>query len=412
MLLTSLLFLTSIVLSYLIYDKQNSTAQINNNLKNNTLNSNELNTNASTASLPKQEPLVEHQNPIVEHKVLPTHDTQNEENNFVAHPIKTKKIIQPDQPIAISTTQSTTSIDTQASDLESIKTNITNVVNRENKSIDIEEIVKVDEPDEPVKVADESKKIKTVKETKKDVEVAKVMDIKSNKIPASKPLEVVEPVLAKEQPKVLNKENSKDSFLQVTRSSLTDEERANIHLKKANQALAKGNTRLAAQEKNQALELKPNLHDIRTSLALYYYGVGEEQRATTVLKKGVLQFPEYADFSLMLARIAIKKGDQQKAYLYLNQHPPEVKGNLYYHVNYAILAQKFKRYAQSESLYQGLLSQRPDNGRWIMSLAIAQDKQGKKDLAVTHYQKALMKIDLSSKAKQYINQRLLYLKSQ
>ena len=201
-------------------------------------------------------------------------------------------------------------------------------------------------------------------------------------------------------------------YLKVTTAILTNQERANIYLKKADQALSKGDMLLVAQEKRRALDLKPQLHDVRTSLALYYYGIGEEDRATTILKKGVLQFPEYADFSLMLSRIALKRGDQQKAYLYLNQYPPKVEGNLDYHVNYAILAQKFKKYVQAENLYQGLLTQRPNNGRWIMSLAIAQDKQGKQKLAIANYQKALLQIDLSNKAKQYINQRLTYLQSQ
>ena len=47
-----------------------------------------------------------------------------------------------------------------------------------------------------------------------------------------------------------------------------------------------------------------------------------------------------------------------------------------------------------------------------MLLAIAQDKQGKQVLAIKSYQKALLQRDLSSNAKQYINQRLIYLQSQ
>jgi Flp pilus assembly protein TadD len=207
-------------------------------------------------------------------------------------------------------------------------------------------------------------------------------------------------------------DRKKTPYLKVTTATLTYQERANIYLKKADRALSKGDTLLASQEKSKALDLKPELHDVRTSLALYYYGIGEQDRATTILKKGVLQFPEHADFSLMLSRIALKTGDQQKAYLYLNQHPPIVKGNLDYHVSYAILAQKFKKYAQAEAVYAGLLTHRPNNGRWIMSLAIAQDKQDKQGLAIANYQKALLQIDLSNNAKQYVNQRLTYLKSQ
>ncbi|WP_193755541.1 tetratricopeptide repeat protein [Psychromonas sp. psych-6C06] len=202
------------------------------------------------------------------------------------------------------------------------------------------------------------------------------------------------------------------SHLKITKSKLTAEELADIHLKSAEKALSVGDTQLAAQEKHKALNVQPNLHDIRQSLALYYYGIGEQEQAKNLLKRGAREFPEHADFNLMLSRIALKNGDQQKAFLYLQQSPPEVQGNLDYHVSYAILAQKFKNYELAETLYKGLISQRPNNGRWIMSLAIAQDKQGKQTAAIANYQKALLQIDLSSKAKQYINQRLTYLASQ
>jgi MSHA biogenesis protein MshN len=228
-----------------------------------------------------------------------------------------------------------------------------------------------------------------------------------------KPLSVkMKPVNVKTKKKTDTTEKVNTPYLEIKASTLTKQQLANIHLNNAKKALAKGDSLLASQEKNKALTIKPDLHDVRKSLALYYYGGGDQKRATNTLKKGALQFPEYSDFNLMLSRIALKNGDQQKAYLYLNQHPPKVAGNLDYHVSYAILTQKFKNYSQSESLYQGLLTQRPNNGRWIMSLAIAQDKQGKEGLAVENYQKALLQIDLSSNAKKYVNQRLTYLANQ
>lgn len=207
-------------------------------------------------------------------------------------------------------------------------------------------------------------------------------------------------------------ELKESGHLEIKKSILSNAQRAGIHLKRAEIARKKGDLTLVATEKNRALAIRPELHDTRKSLALYYYGIGELNQATNILKKGALAYPEYADFNLMLSRIALKNGEQQKAYLYLNQHPPKVKGHLDYHVSYAILAQKFKKYGQSEGLYQGLLTERPNNGRWLMSLAIAQDKQGKERLAIKNYQKALLQIDLSSNAKKYINQRLTYLATQ
>jgi len=202
------------------------------------------------------------------------------------------------------------------------------------------------------------------------------------------------------------------AHLEIKKSVLSAAQLAAIHLKNAQKALLQGDSALAAQLKIKALNQQPQLHDVRQSLALYYYGINEQKMAKSLLQKGALQFPEHADFNLMLARIALKNSEPENAYFYLRQAPPEVAGNMDYHVSYAILAQKFQQYEQAEQLYKGLLTQRPNNGRWLMSLAIAQDKQDKESLAVQSYQKALLQVDLSSNAKKYINQRLTYLANQ
>ncbi|PKG39835.1 tetratricopeptide repeat protein [Psychromonas sp. Urea-02u-13] len=259
----------------------------------------------------------------------------------------------------------------------------------------------------PRPVKEPAQKVAVVKKVTSAAVVKVTATPKPKQLVAKKKVPQVE---EKQQEKVTNKASS--SFLEIKKSTLTKQQLADIHLKKAQKALSNGDTLLASQEKSKALRIKPELHEVRKSLALYYYGAGDQNRATSFLKKGALQYPEYSDFNLILSRIALKNGETQKAYLYLDQHPPKVEGHLDYHVSYAILAQKFEKYEKSEALYQGLLSQRPNNGRWIMSLAIAQDKQSKQSLAVASYQKALLQIDLSSKAKKYINQRLTYLASQ
>lgn len=244
----------------------------------------------------------------------------------------------------------------------------------------------------------------------------------SSSTESSKPVVTKKPVAKKTEVKVAAskakpvkskpKAVKKTSHLEVKTATLTNAQLADLHLQKAEKAMLKGDSLLASQEKNKALIIQPDLHEERKALALYYYGVGEQVRAENILKKGAVQFPEYSDFNLMLSRIALKNGDQKKAYLYLNQYPPKVQGNLDYHVSYAILAQKLGNSEQAETLYQGLLTQRPNNGRWLMSLALSQDKQGKESVAVENYQKALLQIDLSSNAKNFINQRLTYLANQ
>ena len=207
----------------------------------------------------------------------------------------------------------------------------------------------------------------------------------------------------------VNEESGKSNSLEIKTAKLSKAQLAQIHLKEADKAQEDGKLELAARKRGQALALLPTLNNIRKSLALYHYGQGNINKAKGLLQAGALVSPEYADFNLMLSRIALKSGDYQKAYLYLEQSPPQIEGNLDYYVSHAVLAQRFKKYEQSESLYTSLLSQRSNNGRWRMALAIAQDKQDKVQLAVNSYKYALMQADLSSKAKEYIIQRLTYL---
>jgi len=202
---------------------------------------------------------------------------------------------------------------------------------------------------------------------------------------------------------------SSNGYLEIKKVQLTDKQLATIYLKAAQKAEEQGDMELAVQKREQALARVATLNEVRKNLALYYYEIGLENRASSLLRKGVLVSPDYPDFNFMLSRIALKAGEPQKAYLYLNHNPPKVEGNLDYYVGFAILAQKFHKYKQSASLYKALLSQRPNNGRWRMSLAIALDKQQKTDPAISHYQQALLQTDLSANAKKYINQRLAYL---
>lgn len=203
--------------------------------------------------------------------------------------------------------------------------------------------------------------------------------------------------------------NKNNAHLKIKTVQLSNQQLANIYLKEAKKAEQNGDNELAAQKWQKALLLQPQLNEIRKSLALYYYSLGEVNKATNLLKEGAVSYPDFSDFNLMLSRIASKEGDLQKAYLYLDQNPPSVQGNLDYHVSYAILAQKFELFEKSEKLYLNLLTQRPKDGRWRMSLAIAQDKQGKIEQAVSNYQIALSETSLSTNAKDYINQRLSYL---
>ncbi|TEW56738.1 tetratricopeptide repeat protein [Psychromonas sp. RZ22] len=256
--------------------------------------------------------------------------------------------------------------------------------------------------EEKAKVVEPKQKA-VVKKAKPVVKTPKAVAPKINKIAET------QPVKAPQSTRAARPETLAPGHLSIEDAQLTDLQLANIYLKEAKKAQENGHNDLAAEKWEKALNVKPDLNEVRKSLAMYYYSQGDIDKTTTVLKKGGLISPEYSDFNLMLSRIALKENDPQKAFLYLEQNPPKVEGNVDYYVSHAILAQKFKMYERSEELYKSLLTQRPTNGRWLMSLAISLDRQSKKAEAIASYQKALKQTDLSINAKDYITKRLAFL---
>lgn len=253
------------------------------------------------------------------------------------------------------------------------------------------------------------------RETPKQIPTTKEPDLSTEKVLSNKPT-TPQKQQAKKTPNKkevvsVNVEPAiEEGYLEIKPAQISSSELADIYLKDANKAEAKGDMNLAAKKREQALFIEPQLNEVRKSLSLYYHSQGKLNKAQALLQKGALISPQYSDFNLMLSRMALKAGNEKKAYRYLEQSPPEVKGHLDYYVSYAVLALKLKKYAQAEKNYIELLSQNRQNGRWRMSLAITQDKQEKTELALKNYNKALLADDLSSKAKTYINHRLSYIK--
>ena len=266
------------------------------------------------------------------------------------------------------------------------------------------EIIKVVEI-EPVKVEQEIAPPLTIKDDA--VVIEKTIIVKDDLVET--PPQINTDSQIETAPQVVTQAKPINNFLEIKAVTLSNDQLAKIHLKQAVEAEKKGDLELAIKERILALNLQPKLNEERKSLALYYYGQGEIDKVKKLLQSGVAVSPEYSDFSLMLSKIALKEGNSQMAYFYLQQHPPKIDGHLDYYISYAILARKLHQHKQAELLYKQLLLQQPNNGRWLMSLAIAQDKQLKVESAINSYKHALLQTDLSLNAKDYINQRLSYL---
>lgn len=193
--------------------------------------------------------------------------------------------------------------------------------------------------------------------------------------------------------------------LEIEEVLLTPSQEAALQRRKANQAIARGDLAQARQALFRVLQQEPQDHLSRQRLAGLLYGEERLQEASALLEQGVVLAPHHADFRLLLARIALARGEKSSALAYLNSLDPEVRRNLDYYATRAALAQELGHYSAAAASYLQLTRAQPAEGRWWLGLAIAYDKQGRQLAARDAYLKAQGASGLSAAALNFAQQR-------
>ncbi|WP_409420973.1 tetratricopeptide repeat protein [Pseudaeromonas sp. ZJS20] len=197
--------------------------------------------------------------------------------------------------------------------------------------------------------------------------------------------------------------------LKIEPVQLSPAQQAALDKRLARQAMASGDLANAREALDRVVRATPMDHESREQLAGLLYGEGRLSEARQLLEQGMALAPNYANFRLLLARLAQAMGDKPGALAYLQGLTPPVAANLDYYATRAALAQELGSLDEAVLSYQHLTQAQPANGRWWMGLGISLDKQGQMPQAKDAYRQALSRGQLGEAARQFVRQRLTQL---
>ncbi len=171
-------------------------------------------------------------------------------------------------------------------------------------------------------------------------------------------------------------------------------------------SLKNGDTAAALKDLNDLLALEPRNASARKRLSSLEFAQGNPKRAAFLLDQGIKLAPNDSSMRLMLARLLFRENRNPQALAILNEHPKNVIADNDLLSFRAALAEKQKDYATSLQDYAVLLQRQPDNARWMLGLAISQDKQKMNEDAVITYKRVKSSNQLSAQVVSFVDRRL------
>lgn len=211
-----------------------------------------------------------------------------------------------------------------------------------------------------------------------------------------------------------NKPKVNSSSMAITEVRLSNTQLAKKRFKLGTQAEERGEQRDAIEYYREALLFSPQLHKAREHLAALYYGQGNLDQASTILKQGIALYPQKFDYLILLARVQQAAGEYIQALQNLSRIPDGDILSRQKWIQESSIGQKVRNYTLAEASYRKLLQTETTQSRWWMGLAYALDAQKKYEIAIEAYRQALFyravpKQGLSVQAVDYIETRLVQL---
>ena len=171
-------------------------------------------------------------------------------------------------------------------------------------------------------------------------------------------------------------------------------------------SLKNGDTAAALKDLNDLIALEPRNASARKRLSSLEFAQGNPKRAAFLLDQGIKLTPNDSSMRLMLARLLFRENRNAQALAILNEHPKNVIADNDLLSFRAALAEKQKDYATSLQDYAVLLQRQPGNARWMLGLAISQDKLKMIKEAVITYKKVKSSNQLSAQVVSFVDGRL------
>ena len=171
-------------------------------------------------------------------------------------------------------------------------------------------------------------------------------------------------------------------------------------------SLKNGDTATAIKDLNSLIALEARNASARKRLASLEFAQGNPTRAAFLLDQGIKLSPNDSSMRLMQARLLFRENRNTQALTLLIDHPKNMIADDELLSFRAALAEKQKDYVTSLQDYAVLLQRQPNNARWMLGLAISQDKQKMYKEAVVTYKKVKSSNQLSAQVVSFVDGRL------
>jgi MSHA biogenesis protein MshN len=203
----------------------------------------------------------------------------------------------------------------------------------------------------------------------------------------------------------LAQQSAEKSVFNVT-SSNNSASKHKLFERRIQLSLKNGDTTAAMKDLNSLIALEPTNASARKRLASLEFAQGNPKRAALLLEQGIKLSPDDSSMRLMQARLLFREDRNAQALSLLVEHPKSVIADNELLSFRAAIAEKEKDYARSLQDYAVLLKRQPGNARWMLGLAISQDKQKMHREAVISYKKVKSSNQLSTQVLSFVDGRL------
>jgi len=235
-----------------------------------------------------------------------------------------------------------------------------------------------------------------------------LLEVKSEEEPVVVP-EVKKPARNKaERPRAIVEDEdgslSTESLEQLKKVS--PQQRAENEFNKANQAVRESRTNDALAGYENALLADPTYKPARRAWAGLLVSLKRNNEAEPVLQRGLKRDSHDAGFAMLLARLQVERGDVSLALDTLQKTLPYAGEQADYQSFVAALQQRQGRHDEAVAHYQIALKLVPNNGLWLMGMGISLQALQRKEEARDAYQRALATNGLSAQLQAYVQQKL------
>ncbi len=197
---------------------------------------------------------------------------------------------------------------------------------------------------------------------------------------------------------------STESLAQL--KTVSPQQRAENEFNKANQAMREGRTNDALAGYESALLADPTYKPARRAWAGLLVSLKRNNEAEPVLQRGLKRDTQDTGFAMLLARLQVERGDIPLALETLQKTLPFAGEQADYQSFVAALQQRQGRHDEAVAHYQVALKLAPNNGLWLMGMGISLQALQRNEEARDAYQRALATNSLSAQLQAYVQQKL------